>query len=237
MKRSDAIKQIVKKSYDARYKALQEAAKDQKITPSAVPAAPAAASASASAPVSSSAGASSSGGNSTRVDVRVLTLRIKKADLKAGKKVLILPSKLKKEKWQDDVIGAVTNSKESAIKAIAADPTLEEEKKKVLERVPDSDLIYEENPFDDGYEYEEIILKEPIFENEHLSDVVVMDKDVEIEEVVWCDHYLDSGECGVAPNEAYDLYEVKVDDPHNKYDFKLMKSNNEEVMADGTLDW
>jgi|TARA_R100000501_G_C2618802_1_gene112250 hypothetical protein len=228
MKRSEVLKEIVKQSYSARSKALHEADKETKFSPATV--APTAAAASAPAP--SSAGASSSGGNSTRINVPVLTLRIKKADLKLGKKVLILPSKLKKEKWQDDVIGAVTNSKESADKAIAADPTLEEEKKKALERVPDSDLIYEKDPFGDGYEKEEIILKEPIFENEDLRDVVVMDRDGEKEQVLPCRE--GDAKCKEA-NEAYDLYEVKVDDPDNKGDFKLVQKNNEEVMADGTI--
>jgi hypothetical protein len=228
MKRSDAIKQIVKKSYDARYKALQEAAKDQKFqAPSAVPAAPAAASASAR----SSSGASSSGGNSTRADVPVLTLRIPKADLKKDMIVLIRPSKLKEDKWQDDVIGVIANSKESADAAIAADPTLAEEKQEALERVPDSDIIYEYDPFDDGYEKEEVIYKEPIIENEDLMDVVVIDKNGDKEQVVPCKE----GDAKCKEQfEAYDAYRVEVDDP-NAADFELLKENNEEVMADGTI--
>ena len=213
MKRSEIIKEIVKKSYDARVKALQEAAKDQKIAPGAVPAAPAAASAPSNS--SGTSGASISGGNSTRLSVPVIILRKLKSKLVKNDKVFILPSK-KRESDYSDIIYAVANNKENALDAIVQDSDLIEGRELGVGPVPTQDIDYFFNPFENGHEIQEPILKEPITQESDLYDIVVSTKPLVNEEVYNCMDW--DINCADA-FEAYDFYEVLEDNPDDG-DFK-----------------
>jgi hypothetical protein len=129
-----------------------------------------------------------------------------------------------------DIIVVAANSKKAADEAIVQDSDLIEGPEKPVERVPIIELEYEVDPFEKGDKLEEAILIKPISDGDDFYDIVLSDKPLAKEQVYDCKE--GDAECKEA-FEAYDLYEVEIDNPSLPEDFKLLKSNNEDVMADG----
>ena len=125
----------------------------------------------------------------------------------------------------------MANTKTSANEALDLDSDLIEGRELGVGPIPTHDIDYEFNPFENGNEMQEPILKEPITQESDLYDIVLSTKPLVNEEVYNCMDW--DINCADA-FEAYDFYEVLEDNPDDG-DFKLLKSNNEEVGPDGAF--
>jgi|3_EtaG_2_1085321.scaffolds.fasta_scaffold107499_1 hypothetical protein len=233
MKRSEAIKDIVKKSYAARAKALNEAKGDKKFSPGddqAPTATATAAAATSNAPAAGASGASpgggGGGGSSTSNRVKVVPLIKEKANLKKGDNFLALADDVKK-KVPASVIVLVANQEENAALAIADDAELAKENQKLIEAMEIADLVIEEVEQPDGSYKEVEVLKDPFVENGALIEgPVLLNRDLEPELIQVC---IPGVECEGRP-KAYNVYEVQEDNPALS-DIVLVKDNNPEIKA------
>ena len=155
MKRSEIIKEIVKKSYDARVKALNEVTKDQKFTPGTddAPSAPSAPSAAAAATAGPSSGAGASGGGGgSRVRAKVFVLLKDFADIKKDEKFLITKEDIRKIKKPGLDQGVFPFKDEAhAVAAKLVDPTFKdapsgEEVKEAMIPHEKAEIVYDPFP-------------------------------------------------------------------------------------------
>ena len=231
MKRSEAIKDIVKKSYSARAKALNEAKGDKKFSPGEdqAPTAPSAAAATSSAPAAGASGASAGGGggggNSTNDKVRVIGLRKLKINLKMDDVVLMLPKDLAKGKLTN-IISLITRDTDDADAAIIGDdPELIEQDIQRIERVDNVEVEFEDDPFGEGNGEEPVLKEDP-----GIQHVVLLDEDGSPEILRACDPASGIG-CKIKGPEAFNGYVVLSDNPE-KDDFRIVFENNEAIYAD-----
>ena len=230
MKRQDAIKQIVKKSYDARYKALHEAAKENPLTLTQAPATKGGAS-STSATSGAAAGASSSGGNST-VKVRMVMLKKKINLFSKGDKIL-LTEKQKREvdsgKQDDGYV--VYPTEEIAKEAKVADPTLEDMSQ--LDEVKEapveaSKVILDKTAFSDNPDFADEAFIFP--EGRVPIEEIQIEKAIPGDEIVCADgdekcwHYQYD-----ADDLVYNIYEAIVDNPNP--DELILDTDNVEIVG------
>ena len=219
MKRSEAIKDIVKKSYIARAKALNEAKGDRKMTqatdaPTAPSATAAAATSSAPAAGAASGSTGGGGGNSTST-VSIRTLTKLKTVLKKGDYFLLTPKEAGLPRLPPEVIVVLANNEVSEEEAKAAEADLAAHKQFLLEAVEDSEVEIEGE-----HDYEQLIIKQPIFEGQELKDVVVMHTDGEKEVIEVADPSAPK-----KADEAFNVYKADVANP-SMDEITIVKDNN-----------
>jgi hypothetical protein len=217
MKRSEAIEEIVKKSYSARAKALMEAKKGEPFSPDkTVPGAPSTAAATASAPAAGASGASPGGGGGGNSTVRVKVRALKKLKnlLVVGDRVLGRPSEIKDGRL-DGLISVIARDDAAADVAIADDPQLIDLDLRDIEPVEFQDVVLEVDPFGEGNGEEFALRADP-----GIADVVVLNDDGSAEQI-----YAEDDK----PVEAYNVYEVLAADP-GPADLRLEVQNNERII-------